>query len=117
MEHTQVPCVTTMTSIYTLGGKFYQKLGEVWDHETKDFKVLYKPLYCCGSKSGSFEAHHLAVSTFNRWELKFTQVTDENVRLPSDVMKHLVPPTFVNGLTSGNANLPKDSRQAKLRTL
>lgn len=60
--------------VYALAGKYYQKIGEVWDHETKDFKVLYKPLYACGSKPGSFEAHHLAVSTFTRWESKFVKV-------------------------------------------
>lgn len=91
--------------IYIFSEKYYQKLGEVWDHETKDFKVLYKPLYACGSKEGSFEAHHLAVSTFERWERKFTKVQDPETL--SEVQKHfLVSADNVRDLSAGNSALP-----------
>lgn len=59
------------SSIYYLPPYYYQKLGEVWDHEIKDFKIFYKPLYSCESKVNSYEAHHLAVSTFERWYRRF----------------------------------------------
>ena len=123
-QHDALP-VECPTNIYTLESKYYQKLGEgmtsqinipcigviyviiVWDHETKDFKVLYKPMYCCGSKKGSFEAHHLAVSTFERWERKFTPVHICRLEeLPAHVRIHVVSSKSVLDLSSGNDSLP-----------
>lgn len=104
----------TNCDIFYLNSQYYQKLGEVWDHETKDFKVLYKPLYCCGSKEGSFEAHHLATSTFERWERKFIplerceEFTDLS-SLPEEVRGHLVSRGSVHALTGGNPSLPLES--------
>jgi uncharacterized protein YqfB (UPF0267 family) len=112
--------------VYVLDSKYYQKLGEghyshfiitifdlllsVWDHETKDFKVLYKPLYRCGSKPGSFEAHHLAVSTFIRWESKFIHLPNCRLRdLPADVQQHLVSSNCVAHMSVGNGSLPLQS--------
>jgi hypothetical protein len=94
--------------IYVLDSKYYQKLGEVWDHETKDFKVLYKPLYNCGSKSGSYEAHHLATSTFERWQRKFTPVRAWNRAALSSggARDHVVAPASVLDLSAGNDRLP-----------
>lgn len=101
--------------IYSLADKYYQKVGEVWDHETKDFKVLYKPLYTCGSKYGSFEAHHLAVSTFTRWKSKFKKV---NIQLEaSEVLKchpYLVSQRSVDEIDSGNSFLPRISQPLPL---
>lgn len=62
--------------VYELKGEYYQVLGHAWDHETKDFKVVYRPLYHCEAKHERFEAHTLAVSHFSRWDEKFTKVTD-----------------------------------------
>lgn len=61
-------------SVYSIDDKYYQVMGHAWDHEVKDFKVLYRPLYHCQEKAGSFEAHTLAVSHFSRWESKFKPV-------------------------------------------
>lgn len=36
--------------VYELSGQYYQVLGHAWDHEVKDFKVLYRPLYHCELK-------------------------------------------------------------------
>ena len=94
--------------VYTLSGKYYQKLGEVWDHETKDFKVMYKPLYACGNKEGSFEAHHLAVSTFERWERKFTKVQDSETlsKIIQNQQPFLVSAQSVCDISAGNPTLP-----------
>ena len=37
---------------YKFKDKYYQKLGEAWDHEVKAFVVLYRPMYHCSAKSG-----------------------------------------------------------------
>jgi non-canonical (house-cleaning) NTP pyrophosphatase len=62
---------TCRLRFYVLGGKYYQKLGEVWNHDVKDFVVLYRPMYHCSSKLKSFEAHVLAVRNFDDFERKF----------------------------------------------
>ena len=59
--------------------KFYQKLGDAWDHEVKDFKALYRPCYPCGAKKGSYEAHVLAVSHYKRWDKGFVKVSYEDL--------------------------------------
>ena len=92
-------------SVYHLDGKYYQKLGEVWDHETKDFKIFYKPLYNCGSKVGSFEAHYLAVSTFERWNSKFHFVSDLS-SIPAEVTPFIVPQIATAQLANGNTAFP-----------
>jgi hypothetical protein len=66
-----------------------------------DFKVLYKPLYDCGSKDGSFEAHHLAVSTFERWEQKFEPVPSGLSGLPPDAAAFVVPSAALSALSAG----------------
>ena len=111
--------------LYELGGRLYQKLGEVWDHAAKDFRVLYKPLYRCASKPGSFEAHHLATSSFERWERKFTRVersggVSEGVSggvreevsegVSEEVEQHVVSGEHVRALSAGNPSLPLHSR-------
>lgn len=94
-------------NLYYLNEKYYQKLGEVWDHETKDFKVLYKPLYCCNSKVGSFEAHHLATSTFERWEGKFTRVTSlDEIEHIQELKDYIVSNGSIRELSRGNPKLP-----------
>lgn len=60
--------------VYELKGQFYQKLGEAWDHEVKEFKVVYRPLYHCEAAANRFEAHVLAVSHFARWDERFRRV-------------------------------------------
>ena len=57
--------------IFELCGQYYQKIGEAWDHEVKQFKVVYRPLYHCPREAERFEAHYMAVSHFSRWEEKF----------------------------------------------
>ena len=95
------------TAVYVLDSKYYQKIGEVWDHETKDFKILYKPLYCCPSKTGSYEAHHLATSTFERWNRKFSLVRSCDIEsLPAEVKSHVVATRSVQDLSAGNNSLP-----------
>jgi hypothetical protein len=61
--------------IFVLKGQYYQLLGHAWDHETKDFKVIYRPLYHCKAAEGRFEAHTLASSHFSRFESKFQAVS------------------------------------------
>ena len=93
--------------VYVLNSLYYQKLGEVWDHETKDFKVLYKPLYCCSSKAGSYEAHHLATSTFERWNRKFIPVTNCAVEsLPEEIRRHIVSSSSIREMSAGHDSLP-----------
>ena len=96
-------------SLYILNDKYYQKLGEVWDHETKDFKILYKPLYNCNSKKGSFEAHHLATSTFERWNRKFIKVK-ELEELPNELKVYLVSNKCIEEISNGNPTLPLNSK-------
>ena len=99
--HDQVP-----NGIYILDCKYYQKIGEAWDHETKDFKVLYKPLYSCPSKPGSYEAHHLATSTFERWNRKFRFVSDDELEsLPEGVKSYVVPAESIRDVSAGNDSL------------
>jgi hypothetical protein len=85
--------------IYELGGLFYQVLGHAWDHEVKDFKVVYRPLYHCEAKPGSFPAHTLAVSHFSRWEQKFARVRFDSeaqfcARVPAEVRARILPGPF-----------------------
>ena len=80
--------------IYVLKGQYYQLLGHAWDHETKDFKVIYRPLYHCEAKSDSFEAHVLAASHFSRWEEKFQRVSYAEV--PASVRAWVLPGPFVH---------------------
>ena len=99
-----------MSSIYILDNKYYQKLGEVWDHEVKDFKVLYKPLYNCENKKGSFEGHHLATTSFERWNRKFQSINSlnnetENHPLPDYIQEYLLSENSLEELTKGNNNL------------
>lgn len=96
-----------MTDIYHLKGRYYQKLGEAWDHEVKDFKVLYKPLYACDSKQGSFEAHFLATSTFERWTQKFEKLTPADIHtLPPAVTAYIVSVTAIDNLGVGERPFP-----------
>ena len=62
------------THLYELKGDYYQMLGHAWDHEVKDFKVIYRPLYLCDAKADRFEAHYLAASHFSRWDEKFSRI-------------------------------------------
>ena len=81
--------------VYELKGDYYQVLGHAWDHEVKDFKVVYRPLYHCPAAKGRFEAHVLAVSHFSRWEDKFRQCTAEEIEaLPASVSSLLLPGPF-----------------------
>lgn len=81
---------------------YYQVLGHAWDHEVRDFKVVYRPLYHCSSKENRFEAHTIAVSHFSRWEEKFSRVTGPDggfhsvtAALPAEVRELLLPGPFV----------------------
>ena len=65
------PAPAPTPRVFALGGKYYQLLGHVWSHTTRDFEVLYRPLYDCGPKPGSFEGHALATSSLARWDAKF----------------------------------------------
>lgn len=97
-----------MVDVYILADNYYQKLGEVWDHEVKDFKVLYKPLYACDVKPGSFEAHYLAVSTFERWSLKFVQLSLADINeLPAEVSCRIVSTQALRELASGWLSYPQ----------
>jgi len=80
--------------VYVLKGKdqYYQVLGHAWDHEAKDFVVIYRPLYHCGAKTGSFEAHVLASTKFARWDAKFEPVSAAD--MPSAVQSWLLPGPF-----------------------
>ena len=69
-----------------------QVLGHAWDHETKDFKVVYRPLYHCGHKVDSYEAHVLAVSHFSRWDTKFQRIPSSQV--PREVLGRVLPGPF-----------------------
>eukprot|EP00239_Pterosperma_sp_CCMP1384_P001642 CAMPEP_0197844766 /NCGR_PEP_ID=MMETSP1438-20131217/1742_1 /TAXON_ID=1461541 /ORGANISM="Pterosperma sp., Strain CCMP1384" /LENGTH=362 /DNA_ID=CAMNT_0043455729 /DNA_START=67 /DNA_END=1155 /DNA_ORIENTATION=+ len=72
--------------IYELKGQYYQVIGHAWDHEVKDFKVVYRPLYHCDAAKDRFEAHTMAVSHFSRWEEKFKRVPAHEIRrLPKSV--------------------------------
>eukprot|EP01065_Artemidia_motanka_P046786 TRINITY_DN7176_c0_g1_i1.p1 TRINITY_DN7176_c0_g1~~TRINITY_DN7176_c0_g1_i1.p1 ORF type:complete len:159 (+),score=30.48 TRINITY_DN7176_c0_g1_i1:49-525(+) len=79
--------------VYELKGQYYQVLGHAWDHKRKDFGVVYRPLYHCGPKPGSFEAHVLASSHFERWESKFTKVDFDD--LDHDAQSRVLPGPFV----------------------
>ena len=81
------------SQVYVLNGEYYQLLGTAWDHEVKDFKVVYRPLYHCTAKEGRFEAHTLAVSHFSRWESKFKRVTDPAM-MPAATADLLLPGPF-----------------------
>ena len=71
--------------VWELKGEYYQVLGHAWDHEVKDFKVVYRPLYHCPASAGRFEAHALATSHFSRWESKFNRMD------PATLMADLPP--------------------------
>ncbi len=73
-------CLNSNLDLWELNGEYYQVLAHAWDHEVKDFKVVYRPLYHCTAKAGRFEAHYMAVSHFSRWESKFRKLTNEEIR-------------------------------------
>jgi hypothetical protein len=97
---------TQELDIYYLDNLYYQKLGEVWDHETKDFKVFYKPLYSCAAKPGSYEAHALATSTFERWTRKFIPISQlpSDHLLPEEISRYLVSKKAIEELTQGSSS-------------
>ena len=66
---------------FHLKGKYYQWLGDAWDHDSKDFKPCYRPLYSCDAKADRFEAHVLAVRSFEKWEQMFAPCTYEELSL------------------------------------
>eukprot|EP00966_Prymnesium_polylepis_P316359 7309925-Prymnesium_polylepis.1 len=78
--------------VYVLKGQYYQELGHAWDHEAREFKVIYRPLYHCEASHGRFEAHVLAASHFSRWEDKFKRVSA--AELPAAVAAWLLPGPF-----------------------
>ena len=79
--------------VFELKGEYYQCLGHAWDHEVKDFKVVYRPLYHCTAADGRFESHHMAVSHFSRWESKFARLVDLD-ELPTEIASRLLPGPF-----------------------
>ena len=79
---------------YELKGEYYQVLGHAWDHQTKDFKVIYRPLYHCPSAVDRFEAHVLAASHFERWDDKFKRVPLSS--LPAAAARLVLPGPFVH---------------------
>ena len=87
--------MTTTPEIWELNGDYYQVIGHAWDHEVKDFKVVYRPLYHCTAKPDRFEAHYMAVSHFSRWEEKFRKVPDEEMdKIPKEVQEKILPGPF-----------------------
>lgn len=90
--------VSKAHDIWELKGQYYQVIGHAWDHEVKEFKVVYRPLYHCEAKPGSFEAHYLAVSHFSRWEEKFRKVNledkEERTKIPEDARKRILEGPF-----------------------
>ena len=84
-------------NIYELNGEYYQVLGHAWDHEVKEFKVAYRPLYHCTAKNTRFPSHNLAVSHFSRWEEKFKRVTtkEEFDRIPESTKGLILPGPFI----------------------
>ncbi|KAL1511335.1 hypothetical protein AB1Y20_006139 [Prymnesium parvum] len=80
-------------AVYELKGQYYQLIGHAWDHETHDFKVVYRPLYHCKASVRRFEAHLLATSTYERWESKFRRV--DQAELPVSARALLLPGPFV----------------------
>ena len=98
LQHCSASAATTtkcsnQAEVYELKGQYYQRLGDAWDHETKQFKVVYRPLYHCEAACGRFEAHVLATSHFSRWEEKFKAVDTSS--LPPAVAALLLAGPFV----------------------
>ncbi|CAD7964356.1 unnamed protein product [Amoebophrya sp. A120] len=92
-DHLRLP------DIWELKGDYYQVLGHAWDHEVKDFKVIYRPLYHCTAKPDRFQAHYLAASHFARWESKFHKVVYASRReyeelVPEKVRKFVLAGPF-----------------------
>ena len=83
--------------VWELKGEYYQVLGHAWDHEVKDFKVVYRPLYHCPAAVGRFEAHALATSHFSRWESKFNRMDPATLEadLPAEAAALLLRGPFV----------------------
>ena len=79
---------------YELKGEYYQVIGHAWDHQTKDFKVIYRPLYHCPSAVDRFEAHMLAASHFERWGDKFKRVPLSS--LPAAAARRVLAGPFVH---------------------
>ena len=79
---------------YELKGEYYQVIGHAWDHQTKDFKVIYRPLYHCPSAVDRFEAHVLAASHFERWDDKFKRVPLSS--LPAAAARRVLAGPFVH---------------------
>ena len=81
--------------VYLLKGQYYQQLGHAWDHETKEFKCIYRPLYHCEASPDRFEAHVLASSHFERWDRLFEPQRVSAADVPADVRAWLLPGPFV----------------------
>ena len=56
-EEEEEPGSDEALRFFHLKGKYYQWLGDAWDHDSKDFKPCYRPLYSCDAKADRFEAH------------------------------------------------------------
>jgi len=81
------------SKVYELNGLYYQKLGEAWNHGSKCFQIIYRPLYHCKRQPGRFEAHLLAISNFDRFETKFAKVDWKEV--PMSVRRMVLAGPFV----------------------
>jgi len=85
-----IDSVTSTLTLAPLGCG--QVLGHAWDHETKDFKVVYRPLYHCGHKPDGYEAHIMAISHFSRWDTKFKRIP--NSQVPKEALSRVLPGPF-----------------------
>ena len=90
----RLAAIATEAECYELKGEYYQVLGHAWDHQTKDFKVIYRPLYHCPSAVDRFEAHTLAASHFERWDEKFKRLPFSH--LPAAAARLVLPGPFVH---------------------
>lgn len=57
--------------------------------------MVYRPLYHCVAKPGSFEAHTMAASHFSRWDTKFRRVEDVEAELDPATKAYLLDGPFV----------------------
>jgi hypothetical protein len=95
------PPAAAPPEVWELKGEYYQVLGHAWDHEVKDFKVCYRPLYHCVAAAGRFEGHVLACSHYSRWESKFRRLKGATVseiesQLPAAAAALLLRGPFVH---------------------
>tara|TARA_A100001015_G_C15041416_1_gene739893 strand:- start:2353 stop:3456 length:1104 start_codon:yes stop_codon:yes gene_type:complete len=97
--------------VWELKSQYYQVLGDAWDHETKDFKVVYRPLYHCPADSNRFEAHNLACSHFSRWNSKFRKCKFNEI--PEKIKELLLPGPFVydKEWKFANRTVPMEKRE------